>query len=134
MARNDKPKVRRQEMQLVLALAGGRNITEAADMVGVSASTVRRRLKEPAFRRQVRELRAETFSEAAGLLARANTAAVATLIRLLADESRTIQLHAARSILDYSTRFAETVDLTERICEIEERLEGSADAQIYSRN
>jgi transposase len=134
MARSDKPKVRRQEMQLVTALASGRNITEAADLVGVSASTVRRRLRQPDFRREVRELRGEMFREAAGLLARSSVAAVYTLVKLLKDDSRAIQLQAARSILEYSTRFGELIDLTERVSDIESRLGEAADAQVYSRN
>lgn len=104
---------------LIAALASGGTQAEAAHHAGVSVRTVARRVAEPDFRLAVQAARAEMIEQATGRLAVATTQAADTLLSLLADESPTVRLSAARALLDNATRYVEATDTTERISRIE---------------
>lgn len=116
---------RNADSLLIAALAAGKTQSEAAHHAGVSLRTVARRVDEPDFRQAVLETRAALIEQATGKLAESTTRAADALIELLADESATVRLSAARSLLDYAGRYVETGDLTERIS----RIEALVDAQ-----
>jgi hypothetical protein len=104
---------------LLLALAAGRTVREAAELAGVGERTVTRRLADPDFRRQVAEARSAMMDRALGKLADATSDAVATLKDLLDAASETARLGAAKSILELSTKLRETVELEQRIAALE---------------
>lgn len=106
-----------------MALAGGQTVRDAARLAGIGERTATRRVADPVFRRRVAELRSEMASRAAGQLADGMARAAATLCELLAAGSESIGLAAARSILEFSHRLRETVELDERLREIEHRLD-----------
>lgn len=110
---------------IIAALAAGKTHEQAAAQAGVSLRTVARRVTGPDFRQAVLETRAALIEQATGKLADATTLAAAELVALLADESSTVRLSAARSILDTAGRYAEATDVNERI----QRLEALVDAQ-----
>src|SRR4051812_42945762 len=89
---------------LILALASGKTVADAARDAGVSVSTAHRRMAEAEFRRQVAAARTDALARAVGQLADTSTAAVQTLRSLLDAESDTVRLGAARAILDQATR------------------------------
>src|SRR4051794_13806007 len=100
---------------LIAALAGGATYDDAARQANVSERTVRRRLGEPAFKRQVDDARAEMLAQAVARLTSASTAAVETLRALLNSELDFARLAAARSILEIGLKMREQLDLSERV-------------------
>jgi hypothetical protein len=82
---------------------------------------VYRRLEDPLWRRRVAAARTEMLARAVGLLAEGTTAAAATLRLLLRSDSPSVQLAAARTILDQTTRGIELLDLADRVSVLEEQ-------------
>jgi hypothetical protein len=104
----------------IAALAGGATYEAAAKQAGVSEWTVRRRLDNADFRRQVDEARAELLEQAMAQLSRAATGAATTLVMLLAkDVPATVRLGASRAILDTLLRWREQASLAERLDRVE---------------
>jgi hypothetical protein len=109
--------------KLQLALACGATAEVAARQAGVSESTVRRRLKEPAFQAKLNKLRAEMHVRVADQLTAASTEGVRTMVQLMKEtNSGTVRLGAARSVVELSTKVRETADLAVRVAELEQRL------------
>jgi hypothetical protein len=115
MAENGR---RKGDEALLLALAAGRTVRDAAAAAGIGERTATRRMANPEFRRQVTELRADMVQRALGKLADAATEAVNTLRGLLAGESESVKLGAARSILELK----EAVELELRITALEQKM------------
>jgi AraC-like DNA-binding protein len=110
--------------KLLLALACGATIELAARQAGVSESTVRRRLKEPAFQAKLNKLRAEMHLRVADQLTAASTEGVRTMVQLMKETNPgSVRLGAARSVVELSTKVRETADLAIRLAELERRLE-----------
>lgn len=108
---------------LILSLASGQSVREAANAAGVSEKTVRRRLADAEFRRRIDETRAELFQLALSRLAAAAARAASTLEALLDGKRETSRLRAARSILELGTRLRETVELETRLLALEQNLQ-----------
>ncbi len=100
-------------------LASGATITAAAKKADVARKTVHRRLEDPAFRAKVSEARRGMLSRAAGRLARRMGDAADELARLLRDDDATVRLRAAGKLLELGIRVTETLDLAERVEELE---------------
>jgi hypothetical protein len=110
--------------KLLLALACGATAEAAARQAGVSESTVRRRLKEPAFVAKLNKTRAEMHLRVADQLTAASTEGVRTMVQLMKEtNSGSVRLGAARSVVELSTKVRETADLAIRLTELEQRLE-----------
>lgn len=114
---------------LVAALAAGATHKDAADQAGVSERTVRRRLDDPAFRRQVDDARAEMLTQAVAMLTHASVKAVRTLEELLASPIDFARLAAARAILEIGTKLRDQLDLSERLTALEQKLEHAQRSQ-----
>ncbi len=105
----------------VAGLAVGLTKGEVARQAGVSDRTLRRWLKQDAFRRQVEDARAELISSTVGRLADATTDAVATLQELLGTGNPpATRLGAARAILEMASRYRESEELEKRLAALEE--------------
>jgi len=113
----------RADSALVAALAGGSTVEGAAATAGVGVATVYRRLKEPEFRARVDDARSESIGRAVAVLTAASTAAVGRLMKLLTAESESVQLGAARNILELGAKLREHQDLAERVRALEEQHE-----------
>jgi thioredoxin-like negative regulator of GroEL len=113
---------RNRDDVLLLALAAGRSAVEAAQVAGVSESTVARRLQDPAFRQKLRDLRARVIDEAAGLLAAGAARAAQVLIDLLADPDARIRLGTATALLDRAAKYRELVELEAKVAKLAEEL------------
>src|SRR5256885_2096221 len=92
---------------LTLAIPRGLPLSRAAKMCGISGRTISRKLKDPAFRAEVDKARASLVERASGRLSSGMTAAAETLHRLLKSENESLQLAAARAILEFSLRCRE---------------------------
>jgi hypothetical protein len=109
---------------LALALAAGDTAIEAATKAGMSERTVYRRLADPAFRRHVQDLRGEMVGRALGRMTNGMSEAADVLRSLLAAESETVRLGAARSLLEIGSKLRESVELEARLQALEERASG----------
>jgi len=105
---------------LLLALAAGKTIAEAALAAGVSERTVARRLADPDFRRRVGELRADMVGRALGRMSDSMVDAADTLRALLLAEGESARLGAARSILELGNKLKEWVELEQRLTALEQ--------------
>ena len=122
MARNGN---RRGDDALILELARGTSIREAARIACMGERTAHRRLADPSFRRKVSGVRDRQFERAATLLGEASTSAVQALVALLDAPSVQAQLGAARAILEHGGRMRESVELAARIAKLEEQSDPS---------
>lgn len=105
---------------LVLALACGATVEAAARQAGTSDRTVYRRLKDPKFRAQVREARAEMVKRASGMLTAAAGESVRTLLSLQKESvTPAVRLGAARAVLELGIKVREMVELEARIAALE---------------
>ena len=108
---------------LVLALACGATVENAARTAGVSLRTVYRRLAEPAFRTRLQGARAEMVQRATAMLTAAALEAVKTLLVLQqASVSAAVRLGAARAILELGAKLREVADLEARLAALEQQM------------
>lgn len=107
---------------LAAQLAAGLTVPAAAAKVGVGERTVRRRLKDPAFRQQVNDLKAEIVSRGVSILGRSMSGAAAELAKLMTSKDERIRLHAAKSVIELTIKTRAAEDLERRIANLESRL------------
>lgn len=107
------------EAALIVALAGGATIRDAARRASIGERTVYRRLDEPDFRQQVQAARADMVAQAVGKLADAATKAVDTLSALLDGDSESVRLGAARAILEIGTKLRDATEFEARLAALE---------------
>jgi HEAT repeat protein len=106
---------------LLLALASGQTVRDAAQAVGIGERTATRRLADPEFRQRLAQLRAAMVSRAVGKLADGMVEAADVLRQLLQAESESVRLSAARTLLDVGNRLRESMELEERIRALERK-------------
>lgn len=109
--------------RLIVELAGGKTVAEAAAAAGVGERTVYRRQEDPEFRRRVVAARAAYLETALAKLAEASCRAAQTLVTLLDSDADSTKLSAARSILDSGLKLREAVEIQERLRRLEEMQE-----------
>jgi hypothetical protein len=116
------------DSKLLTVLACGATVENAARQCGISESTIRRRLKEPAFAHKLNRMRADMHLRVADQLTAASTEGVRTLVQLMKEtNSGSVRLGAARSVVELSAKVRETADLAIRLAELEQRLEKPPD-------
>src|SRR5262245_40877934 len=94
---------RNADEAFLTALACGATVENAAHSAGISSATAFRRLRDPAFRQRLQQVRADIVQRTAGALTAASTEAVKTLLELQKPSSPpTVRLGAARAILEMS--------------------------------
>jgi hypothetical protein len=109
---------------LVVALASGEPVRQAAETAKVSERTVYRRLQDDAFRVSLAQERALLVEEAVGRLAKGMTTAADTLAEIAADTaaSTSARVSAARAVLELGQRLRVEMDLERRLDRLEETL------------
>ncbi len=118
MARNGKLK---RDDALVLGLARGLTVRQAAEEAGFGERTAHRRLDDPGFRRRVSAVRGQLMERAGGRLIDASTKAVDVLRKLLDSDADTTRLAAARTILQQTVALRTAAELEHRITRLEQR-------------
>jgi hypothetical protein len=110
---------------LVVALAAGQPVRQAAETAKVSERTVYRRLQDDAFRVALAQERALLAEEAVGRLAKGMTAAADTLAEIAADTAAptTARVSAARAVLELGQRLRVELDVERRLDRLEEALQ-----------
>jgi hypothetical protein len=121
---------RLQDHHLLMALACGATLESAARQCGLSESTARRRLQEPAFAKKLQEVRAGMIERTAATLTAAGGEAVKTLVSLLAASTPPpVRLGSARSVLEMGVKYRELADMEQRLAALEQRLAESQAAE-----
>ena len=116
---------KKAEDALLLALACGASVEQAARQCGLSERTVYRRLAESDFRQQLQRVRADFVQRTAGTMTAAATEAVRTLLELVkAPTAAAVRLGAAKAVLELGMKVREVSDLEERLAALEERQGG----------
>jgi hypothetical protein len=114
---------RKGDDALLLALAAGQTVRDAARAAGIGERTATRRLTDPSFRRRLVELRADMVNRALGKIADGMSDAAATLRKLLKAKGESVRLGACRAMLELGVKLRESVDLEERFALLEGRAE-----------
>src|SRR5271165_6916243 len=100
---------RNVDARLLMALACGATLENAAISAGVSKSTAYRRTQDPEFQQELRKIRAEMVSRTASMLTASGGEAVKTLMALQKDSTpHATRLAAARAILELGVRLRES--------------------------
>jgi hypothetical protein len=108
---------------LLAALACGMSQEKAAQQAGVSRSTVKRRLADPEFCRQMEAFRADLVQRTAAALTAAGLEFVKTLVGLTsAGTPPATRLGAARAGLELGVKFRELTSLEGRMAVLEEHM------------
>lgn len=107
-ARRGRPQKVTDEAILAAVLAAP-TPTQAAARLGVSAETVRARLKDPELRAAIREHRLQALEAATARLAEYTGQAVETLVELMADSGPedSVRLAAAGRVLEMAAKAAQ---------------------------
>jgi hypothetical protein len=114
---------RQADEKLLLALACGATVENAARAAGISPATAYRRLAEPAFRQRLQQVRTDMVSRAAATLTAAGTEAVKTLVVLQQSTApAAVRLGAARAVLEMGIKLREMADLEERLTLLEQQI------------
>jgi hypothetical protein len=111
------------ERELLMALACGATVENAARKAGIGERTVYRRLADPEFCKQLGQLRLEIVQRTAGMLTGAGLGSVKTLVDLQQDMAVAagVRRRAARDVIELGIKLRETADLEQRIAVLEER-------------
>jgi hypothetical protein len=107
---------------VLLALASGSTVTQAAGKAGLSERTVYRRLQDPSFHQRIEALRADMVQRAASLLIAAILLACKTLIDL--QNSATppaVRRRASRDIIELSQKLRQATIVEKRIADLESK-------------
>ncbi len=115
---------KKADMPLLVVLACGATVEQAAKQVGLSERTVYRRLADPAFQRSLAEVRSDMVTRTSGTLTATGAEAVRTLVTLLNPEVvANVRLGAARAVLEMGIRLREVADLEQRILDLEAQVD-----------
>jgi hypothetical protein len=113
---------KKAEDLLLMALACGATVENAARQCGLSERTVYRRLDEPEFQRRLQQIKADMVQRTAAMLTAAGLESVKTLLELQrAAHPPAVRLGAARAVLDSGIKVREVADLEERLAALEEQ-------------
>ena len=115
----------RKKEDAIVALLTTRTVEEAARVVGVSAKTLLRWMKEPEFDTAYRAAKRAAFGQSIARLHHLSSAAVTTLGKVMLEPGTppTTRVRAADSILNHTTKAIEIEGLEARLTELERAAE-----------
>src|SRR5258705_8128354 len=118
----------RKKEDAIVALLTTRTVEEAARVVGVSAKTLLRWMKEPEFDTAYRAAKRAAFGQSIARLHYLSSAAVTTLGKVMLEPGTppATRVRAADSILDHTTKAIEIEGLEARLTELERAAEATA--------
>ena len=109
-------------VRLILALASGESVMDAARLANVSERTVYRRLRDDTFVQRVNQIRTSLLQQAVGRLAKAIPKASDVLDKLLDSTSERVRLQAAKAVFDSSVKLSDAVAYEQRLAALESML------------
>ena len=106
---------------IIVALISSSTIREAAAILNIREKTLYSRMKDESFKVEYRAARADLVKTASMKLQNRLSEAIDIQCQLMKDESvpPQVRLSAAESIIKRSISLMETIDLTERVEELE---------------
>jgi hypothetical protein len=119
---DDARRLSPRDENLVLALAAGQSVRDAAQACGMSRKTAERRLKDPPFREALKAARAAIYDESLRRGTGMVTQALDVLGTIMNDKTApaTARVNAAARIIETAQRLREADELTERVARLEE--------------
>jgi hypothetical protein len=127
-------KLSRKQERAIVALLTQPTIKAAAETVSISERTLRTWLKLTGFRCAFRAARAELLEDATCKLAQGATEAAETLRALLNSASPTVQLGAARAILELGPKLQQAAEMEQRLSEVEALLKEAKARELENPN
>jgi predicted DNA-binding transcriptional regulator AlpA len=112
-------KLSRKMTAAISALLSQPTIAKAAKVAGVSESTLWRWMQERDFQKAYREAQNKVFDGSLGTLQCATTSAVESLKRNLSCGNPNAEVAAARTILDFTMKARELIELTDKVSHLE---------------
>jgi len=111
----------RNDDTILQALLSQRTVREAAEAANVSERTIYTRLADPAFRGAYNREQDDILRGVSNHLKEHLRQSIACIVDIMedADNKASERLTAARMILEYSAKFAEIQNITERLTELE---------------
>ena len=116
-----EPVLSRRHEAVIVALLSNPKIKDAAASAGVNEATVWRLMQREDFQTRYREAQNKVFDGALGTLQGATTEAVAALQKNLTCGTPSTEVQAAKTILDFTMKARELLDLGERVKGLERR-------------
>ena len=114
---------KKADQTLLMNLACGATVENAARTAGISPATVYRRLKEPEFQQRLHEIRAGMFVRTSDMLTAAGMEFAKTLLELSRPPAPyAVRLGAARAGLEIGMKTREVASLEERLAAVEQQL------------
>jgi hypothetical protein len=127
-SRGHGDKLDRRSEAAIVALLTHPTLPDAAQSAGVSETTLWRWLQRDDFRTKYREAQSKIFEGALGSLQLGSIDAVVCLRRSLNCSNVSVQVQAAKAILDYTIRAREMFELENRIALLEAALRAREEA------
>ncbi len=120
----------RKKEQAIVALLSQSSMGEAAQVAGVSETTLWRWLQEEEFSQSYREARRRVVEQAISRVQQSSGKAVTTLAEMMTDQDAppSTRVTAARVILEMTVKFVEIEDLRDRVAKLERLVSESIDS------
>jgi hypothetical protein len=115
-------KLSRRAEAAIAGLLSYPTISEAAQSAGISKTTLWRWLQRDDFRHRLKAAQGTIFENALDTLKGSITDAVNCLRRNLTCKSASVQVQAARSLVEYALKTHELLDVRARVSDLEARL------------
>jgi hypothetical protein len=114
-------KLGRQKEAAITAFPTHRNADEAAQAVGVGATTLWRWLKLPEFQAEHRKARRDAFSQSIARLQQGCSAAATTMLKIMLDQNApaSTRVRAAECVMNQATKAIEIEDIEARVSDLE---------------
>ena len=111
----------RKREPAISALLTQRSIQDAARVIGVGVSTLRRWMQIPEFDAAYRQARRDAVWQSIARLQQNSGAAVSTTLKIMVDQNApaSCRLRAADRVLDYAQQGMETEDIEVRVSDLE---------------
>ena len=107
------------KQKALTALLNSPTITDAAKTCGLSEATIYRYLSEDDFKKEYRKAQRQVIENSITQIQRITFKAVETLEKNLTCGNPQVEVSAARIVLDNSLKAVETMDILERLEELE---------------
>jgi len=126
----------RKKEAAISALLTQRSIEDAARVIGVGVSTLRRWMRIPEFDAAHRQVRRDAMWQSIARLQQNSGAAVSTILKIMVDlnASASSRLRAAERVFEYGLRGMETEDIHARVSALERAADLSKSSGRFSRS
>lgn len=125
MSNKNQQKLTARQEKVLLGSLENPSISTVAKNTGVNRTTIYKYLDNPIFAREYRKRRSEIFTQTTGLLVRASSVAVRSLVEMLLDPNTpaTARVSAARAVLEHSRNSQDLDVLSHDAAVLREELE-----------